>query len=201
MKILSRTGVSLSDVYDVKGSIAGVEELESRDVHLQHEMGGTIFSERLAVTIRAMTSTAILQSVAWDVLLTDNPLSIMRVLGVAVHATAARVNDATISIRRGDQNTEIPIWTWDASVDGIQTARFVDSGSVADQNILIPAVLPGQMPQIMLGRNQHDDSAELAFRGTSTAFGAGTVEVRALIYLCFARQQGISSYGLPIPGW
>ena len=45
-KILAQAGISLADVYDVEGSIAGTDELLSEDVSLVHEMGGHMMSER-----------------------------------------------------------------------------------------------------------------------------------------------------------
>ena len=200
-KILSRSGDSLADVYDVQGSIAGIECLASEEVSLVHEMGETIFSERLAVTIRKLSSTAILQSTNFDVFFDNNPSSIMRVLGVVVITSADRVANCTVNIRRPDQDTEIPLWNWDTAVDGQVNGRLVVSGSVLNTIMLVPAVPISPMPNLMLGTDQFDHSADIAFRGTTTAFGAGTVTVQLLLYLAFARTAGISSYGLPIPGW
>ena len=200
-KIQARTGISLPDVYDVKGSVASVEELEAKDVQLMHEMGGTIFSERLGVTIRRLGSGAIAASSDFDVFFTNNPDSIMRVLGVVVTVSANRLANCTVSIRRPEQDTEFPIFNWDGSVDTQVVSRFVISGSVTDAILLRPLVPVGAFQTMMLGVNQFDNSPDIAFRGTTTAFGAGTLTAQMFIYLAFARTAGVSSYGLPIPGW
>ena len=44
VKILSQAGISLADLYNVEGSIAGIEQLDTRELPIVHEMSGTIFS-------------------------------------------------------------------------------------------------------------------------------------------------------------
>ena len=61
-KILSQAGDSLADSYDVAGSIAGVDDLITQDVQLLHEMGGTIFSERLTSQVLTIASGSIAQN-------------------------------------------------------------------------------------------------------------------------------------------
>lgn len=207
-KILSQAGVSLADTYDVQGSIAGVEQLESREVALVHEMGGTIFSERFGAGIRRGATAALLQSVSWDVIMDDFPNAITRVNGVLVFAAApaGRVAHAQISIRDRGNGREIPIFQWDAAIDPEPIIRMDDNGAGVADFILLRPVTPLQnLPSFLTGFDQRtpaNDMSQIAFRGETTAFGAGTVITRAIICLAFSRDaSGLSSKGLPVPGW
>ena len=44
---------------------------------------------------------------------------------------------------------------------------------------------------------------DIAFRGVTSAFGAGTVVLTALIHIAFTHLGGNvpSNFGLPVPGW
>jgi len=199
-KVLSQAGTSLADVYDVEGSIAGVEELLSKDVSLVHEMGAAIFSERASAAIRRMTSTSIAQTLTWNVVLQDLPVTPARILGVAVVSdNASRISNAQVSVRGDLADREIPIFVFNGTA---QTIIFQDDvlglGTFGYlENVPGLAGLPG----LLMGSDQPQVINEIAFRGLSTTFGAGTVEAIALIYIAFAALGGVSSYGLPIPGW
>jgi len=200
VKILSQAGSSLADTYDVEGSIAGIEQLETRELPIVHEMGGTVFSERASGFIRLSTSGAILQSTNWDNVFTDLPAGIIRILGFFVFSDdATRITQATLSVR-GENNREVPIFAWDSG-EGSFAAR-IDNGGVADIRGLGSNLgTGGGVPSMLFGIGQPQRVPEVAFRGTSTAFGAGTVTVSAFLYLGFSEVGGISSRGLPVPSW
>jgi len=206
-KVLSRAGVSLADMYNVQGSIAGVEELNSREVQVVHELGTTIFSERFGAGVRRVTTGDLVQSTAWDLVITGlaaTPAS--RIMGVAVLADVpARTNMAQVSVRDPFDGRELPIWVWDSTTDQFVDIRIVDNGAAAaniqylqptQRSYTLPALLVRAVPSPVSGL------PEVAFRGQTSAFGAGTVEH----ILLFTTAQAItgrvpSSEGLPIPSW
>jgi len=205
VKILAKSGDSLADIYDVEGSIAGIETLESRELPIVHEMGGTVFSERLGATIERLTTGAIAQNIAWNLTL-GTARGVSRVLGIYVQADAARVDQCAVSIRATITQREIPIFIWDTNNDRTSNIRIVEEGGpVGTDTALIQATPGGIMPSMIFsagqGRNQVGD--EIVFRGLASAFGAGTVVVTALIFLARATDPtaGLNSRGLPIPGW
>jgi len=202
-KILSRSGVSLADTYDVQGSIAGVEELRSEEVTLVHEMGATIHSERMSSFIRRMTTAAILQSIEWDIVIDDLPRAVWRVLGVSVLADVVdRVNFAQVSLRSDGGQREIPIFVWD-SADATRNVRIVENGGASANLLALVPVFPVQQtPNIGINTGQPQRVGDIAFRGKTLAFGAGTITVIALIHLAFADTgSGLRPNGLPLPGW
>jgi len=202
-KILSQSGVSLADTYDIQGSIAGIEQLRSEEVGLVHEMGGTIFSERLSASIRRRSTGAVDQSTSWDLVLQDLPAVPTRILGIVVlSANASRVSNCSVSIRDALSGREMPIFIWDSGEPNI-TARFVENdGAAANVNFLINSLGAANSPTLLIGNGQPQPVSEIAFRGLSTGFGAGTVTVTALIYIAFSQLgSGISSKGLPVPSW
>jgi len=200
-KILGKGGDSLADMYDVAGSIAGVEELDSESVKVVHEMGATIFSERLSGTIRRISTGDINQSTVFDLTLTDLPGTPNRILGVQVIAdVSGRASNAMVAVRDPVAGREFPVWVWDVTDDLEQDIRIVDNGAaVADMELLVPRSL--QTPSFLIGNNQPQGVPDIAFRGQSGAFGAGTVEIIALIYITFSQVGGLSSRGLPVPSW
>jgi len=200
-KILSQAGISLADQYDIEGSVAGVEELDSESVKTVHEMGATIFSERLGGLLRRSTTGAIAQNITFgDVLnlpnistriygiqvITDDPTRLSRVV---VHA---RDQQATVQ--------EHPIWVWD-TVTSV-SVPIVDAGVLATHFMLSSLINIGVTSPIMLfGTTSDSPISQLAFRGLTAGFGAGTVTVTALIYHGFSQLGGISSYGVALPSW
>jgi len=193
--------MSLADVYNVSGSIAGIEQLESREVSLVHEMGGTVFSERFSTETRRADTGDILQSVNFDTIFASDPPNVTRVLGVTMLADVdARLARAQLSILNRLGN-EQPIYAWEAG-DATTSVRIVDDGqAVANMTLLVPSFT--QLPNLIAGSGQPNQLAgdRFVFRGSSSAFGAGTVELVVIVYLGFARQRGISSLGLPMPSW
>ena len=202
VKILSKSGSSLADMYDVVGSIAGIEQLVSREVSLVHEMGRTLFSERLAGSMRRMTTGAILQSTNWDVVITNMPSFIFRVLAVVVLISpAGRVERAQLSMRTSSQGREVPFFIWDSTNDVETLLRIVDDDAAAgNTSALVPRFI--QLPVIGIGNSQPRQVNEITFRGRTSAFGAGTVTLNAVIYQAFTHVGTVpSSYGLPVPSW
>lgn len=202
VKVLSQSGMSLADVYDVQGSIAGIEQLESREVSLVHEMGGTIFSERISGAIRRMATAAINQDTNYEVVLSDLPNHPWRVLSVfAMESTSGRVSTCQISLFDADAIREVPLMVWAAANDLRSAIRIRDGGATGDQTALVPAT-GWQTPNLGIGVPQRETVNQLAMRGRTAGFGAGTVTVVGLVYIAHTHiGGGLSSRGLPLPGW
>lgn len=206
-KIRSQAGISLSDLYDVEGSIVGIEELISREVHLSHEMGAAVFSERLVARLRRMTTGDIAQNTDFSLQIADLPAGGFRVLGVDVIADAGlRVNHAVVSMHSPGANfgQDFPLWTFDQDFANTgRTVRMVDDDN-AEANLtqLAPQLGMANLPSMGFGVDQRFNVPNIVFRGTTAGFGAGTVEVIALIYVAAADAgSGLSSRGLPLPSW
>ena len=204
-KILSQSGSSLADVYGVEGSIAGIEQLETRDLPLVHEMGSTVFSERLGGEIVRLASGDIAQSTAFDVILTSPPVGVYRVLGVVVLVNnSARVGMAQVSVRDPATGREIPIFIWDSDDDTVSQMRTVENGGAAATTSVLRSSLNLRSITIGIAEGQpRRVGEEIVMRGLTLGFGAGTVETIALLYLATAEitQGGLSSRGLPVPSW
>jgi len=203
-KILSQSGSSLADTYDVEGSIAGIDQLQTEELPIVHEMGNTVFSERFSTTIRRASSGDILQSISWNIVLTDLPVGVWRILGVTLLAdTGTRVSRAMVALRDPTGLREMPILAWDDANDLITFLRIQENGAgVTNMSQLVPLSQTQQVPSIGTGGGQNQRVSDISFRGTSTAFGAGTVEVIALVLIGFTDVgAGISNRGLPLPGW
>jgi len=200
-KILSQSGISLADTYDVQGSIAGIENLETENLPIVHEMGATVFSERVTGDVFRITTGVLLQSVDYNVVFSDLPIMPCRLLGVQVFSdTAARLARGAVNIRN-NAGREMPVWVWDQTNE--LAVDFSDNGAaVASHEVLTPAPGFAQLPTMLFGTAQPRlGMSELALRGRTTAFGAGNVTVTALFFIAFPEQQGIPSIGLPIPSW
>ena len=202
-KILSKAGVTLADVYDVQGSVAGIDELLSKEVNLVHELGSTILSERLVGTIFAIDATAIAASVTWNVtFFTGNDHA--RLLGVQVITDqASRIANASLHISENPPSvTELPIWAWEAADTEISIQSSI-AGTVTARLLLAPN--PGtihNLPNLMVGGTSITPASQISFRGVASAFGAGTVRPQALIYLAHSAGGGTpGNKGLPLPGW
>ena len=201
-KILSQSGVSLADTYDIEGSIAGVEELDSDAVKTVHEMGGTIWSERLVGQMVIIPVTALAQTLNFSANFSfaEN----VRLLGLQVISDdAARVLHAQVSITSPPalDNQDTPIFYWEDAKDTFRQVRLLTAGVVATEELLVPE-LPPQLPQLLVGQASRRPTSTVSFRGTSVSFGAGTVDVRVQLYVAFAQSgTGDSSYGLPVPSW
>ena len=204
-RILSQSGVSLADIYDVDGSIAGINTLETDNLPIVHEMGATIFSERVSGAIRRISTGDLAQNTTWDLQLTNTPTTPTRILGVVAFSdNAARIQNAQLSVGSGGR--EMPLWFWDVNEQNIEMRIQDDGAAVAvvfalcsDRNMG-----SGVVPSMLIGAEQPQEIDDLIFRGDTAGFGAGTAFVTALIYLAFSQvgdPLGVSSKGLPVPSW
>jgi len=206
VKILAKAGDSLADVYDVEGSIAGIDHLETHELPIVHEMGGTVFSERFSTQIFREPVVDQAQSTGWNRTVSGMATlnaPYMRILGCAVFVdVTSRVDLASISLDSGD-GEDFPIWSWDAADDIETSVRYVTGGAATATTIFLRPTRPywGSIPHIQALAGQPQSTPSLIFRGISSAFGAGTVDCAALIHVGFPRVQGLSSRGLPVPSW
>jgi len=205
VKILSQSGNSLADLYDVEGSVAGIDSLETRELPIVHEMASTVFSERCSGAIRIAQTAALAQNAAADVVLTDLPSGVWRILNVVVFADVnARTSSAQVSLREPIVGREIPIFAWDSTNDVQTNIRIVEDGAAA-ANVFVHVSNFMNVPTMGIGAGQPQRVGEIAFRVLTSAFGAGTVTMTALIYLALSAIGGVpgntTSRGLPVPSW
>ena len=201
VKILSQDGQSLADIYDVEGSIAGIDELETHELPIVHEMGATVLSERFTTRIFRLPTGDLLQDVSWRIELATLPETPARLLGIQVIADdATRVSRAAVLATDPTAEQDIPIWVWNAS--DFEAVTMEDVGVSATFGVLVTR--EGHIfPSFVGGREQQDDMvSSVTYVGRSTSFGAGNVSSTALLYVAFPRRDiNISSKGLPIPSW
>ncbi len=204
-KILSRSGASLADIYDVEGSIAGIEQLETRELPIVHEMGATVLSERFTTRVFRIPTGAISQSTAFNVELTTLPERPCRLLGIQVIT-----NDATrlarIAVLATDPTLgqDIPLWVWDSVAAASELVTMEDAGGAFTVSILVPRTGLNIFPAFVGGQNQQDTMvSSITFAGLTTAFGAGDSTNTALMLLAFARSDGSrpGPAGVPVPSW
>ena len=202
-KIQSRVGSTLTSVYDIRGGVAGLEELRTQEVGLVHDMAPTIQSERFSSTIRRRTTGDLAQGVVWDELITDLPAGVSRILGVQVFVdTAARSDRVAVMVRDPVAGREFPIFIWNSTTGIFENVRMVDNdGAPASFPFLIPVEPKLFLPSLLVGSDQPQAVPDIAFRGQTPAFGAGTVSHTLIIHLAFAAIGGLSSRGLPVPSW
>ena len=207
-KVLSQAGDSLADSYDVAGSIAGVDDLVTADVSLLHEMGGTIFSERLRSQTLTIATGAIGQNSEFDASfdfddLVDSPV---RILGVQVVASAVtRVQLAQVSIQGVGASGEIPFFVYDYDDDPAGLIILsLQGAAVATYIHLSPRQI--QVPTLITRTGDEGEMPGLILRGLTTGFGSGTVQCTALVHIARAGQAtpvagDPKSHGLPLPSW
>jgi len=203
-KIQAQAGKSLADVYQVQGSIAGVEDLLSKDVNLVHEMGGTILSERLVGRVFVLEPAAVAQNVSFSIGVTIANVP-ARILNVQVITdVAARILHAQVCIAgQGTTNNDLPVWMWDSVLDTEGPVRIILDGTLATLNILRPLVTT-QTPTLTIGIAEGQPAQSplsMSLRGTTEGFGAGTVTITGLVYAAFPDIAGGESRGLPFPSW
>ncbi len=209
-KIQGQAGTSIADVYDVQGSIVEIDELlDKQGVHLTHEMGSTVFSERVRGGILRRSTGALLQNVAWDITLTL-PVGVTRIHRWAVVAdVAARTQHCQLSIANSGAGieTDLPFWAWDVATTDIEKVIRMQLAGAAVANISIMQLgLPtdGGGSFMAYGTSQPNSgnaANQLIFRGLTSGFGAGNVTVTAIIFDAFPQLIAPASRGLPIPGW
>lgn len=196
--VQSQAGVSLSDLYDVKGGQAPIERLLTTDVPVVHEMGATIQSERFSQFIRS-SSVTVAQNANVDILMTALPSGVTRVNGIIVTTDnsgrllrmSAHLEDTDGTIPRA-----MPVWVWDDQL-GAVNMRILG----ATVSVLVPNIAFTQLPNLITSAEQPQRVSNIACRGLSSGFGAGDVTVTLFAMLSFAAIGGIGSIGLPIPSW
>lgn len=206
VKILSKAGQSLADMYQVAGSIVGVDELETRELGIMHELGATVFSERFTTTILKARSAPTAQNTNIDMSFDgQSGTSMARVLGVAVFCNiAAQMATFQVSVHREpgvgtNVDQDYPVWIWGG--DSFPTRISLD-GTLVQRDVLLGA--PGQvhLPNFLEGSKQGTNPVlDLRMRGRTAGFGAGTETIWVLIYLAFTVSGGISDFGARIPSW
>jgi len=204
-EVLSQAGTSLADVYDVEGSIAGIERLDIDEIKGVHDLGPQIHSERVLTFMLVATSGNIAQTLPFTAALAGFPDSINRVLSIFVVAnTAARVSQASVEITDPASGAGQVLWNWD-SVNDIEGG--VDVGGFLGQIALRPATpLVGGVPNLITRTGVSGLMPSITLRGQTLTFGAGTVNVRAFIQVARPDRGNPapgepSSHGLPIPSW
>jgi len=199
-KILSQSGISLADAYDVEGSIVGVDQLDSSQVSLVHEMGQTIFSERFSGVILREASSATLQDVNIDLPVTGLPMTPSRIIAIRVSVgTTARMLRAAVMARDPTSGREMPLWVWDGTNE--TTIRIADEGPIVDMIVLNPDPIFTLMPNMLTGVTQPRRVDEIILRARTSSFGAGDVNMSVAVFILFSELEGISSFGVPIPSW
>jgi len=200
VKILSKSGDSLADIYDVQGSIAGIDQLDTRELPIFHEMGATVFSERFSTFTRSAATGDLLQSVDFSIELTDLPTTPTRLLGVVVFTdSAARVRDCAVHLTDPGNSRDFPVWIWDAT-NSILT-RMNDGTGLTNFEVLTAEPGSVYVPNFTGGFLQPQGVRQIFMKGRTDAFGAGTVKIRYMAHIAFSDVGGLSSRGLPIPSW
>lgn len=207
-QVLSQAGTSLADVYDVKGSVAGIERLDVAEIKGVHDLGPQIHSERLISFFLIASSGAVAQSTAWNVTLGGFPDSINRLMAIYVLANnSARVDACTVSLNNASSGIDQVLWEWDSADDLESRTRWNDGAAVGTFTGLRPIInVPGGLPNLITRVDDERLMPTLVFRGLTLGFGAGDVTTRALIQIARpnsgAPPAGApSSHGLPIPSW
>ena len=203
VKVLSQSGDSLADIYDVEGSIAGIEHLETHDLPIVHEMGATVFSERFSTDIRRIQTGNLAQSTNFSQVDTGVPQMPTRLLSVGIISDdASRIASLALVIQNPVTEQDVPIWVYDGT-NFLDIRLVLDDATIATYDLLLGNIQASFIPNMVGGSGQRVEqmASSLALRGITTGFGAGTVFVQALLYLGFAFQRGISSRGVPFPSW
>jgi len=208
--ILGRPGFSLADVYEIEGSSVGVDDLQTKEVHLVHELGGQIVGERLRTFLHHFESADNLQSVAFDVAdgqLNDVPC---RILGLCVTTdTIARLTGVQVSLESADNAFgEFPLFVWSTGNDTETAFRYSQPGASPSTEGYLSVTDANQMQAhpTLAARGEDDLMGNLVMRGDTAAFGAGTVKIHVMALI--ARCERIPSapgdpknFGLPFPSW
>lgn len=207
--IQGKGGDSLADLYNVRGSQVNVDALEDSPVILTHEMGHVLASEKLGVQVLQLDATGVSQSSNFDLanstVIPRTPFRILSAYLFTPDAVASFLH-VQVSLGNAELQREVPLAAWEAASDGSASIRLLFDGTVTNLNILRPGML--QVPTIGVGTFRGDleqETSRIAIRGVTAAFGAGTVDVHALLEIAStdvdADIQSTSSAGLPIPSW
>lgn len=205
VKILSQAGKSLADMYDLEGSIVGIDDLDTRNLPIVHDVSGTVFSERLRFSPFTAITGALPQNTNFD--LAFGPIagdSVARLTGVSVFCNiAAQVATCSVSIHRHAFGSvvqrDIPVWIWGG--DSFATRVSLD-GAPVQRDALLGAPGQVQLPQFVGGEKQGPNpTTDIWMRGRMAGFGAGTETVWFVLFIAFSQTDGISNYGARIPSW
>jgi len=201
VKILSQAGKSLADMYDVVGSIAGIDELVSSEVSLVHEMGATLFSERFRTAFRIVGTGLMTQNFNFESFVDTLPEGISRILGVVVLTDdSTRISTLQVSLQGPVALSDFPVFVWDNP--NFQAIRHMEAGVALVQEILTP--MAGQTLPCFITNGQAEDARELSrlvMRGRTTGFGAGSVFATVLVNFGFTFRAGVSAFGARVPSW
>jgi len=206
-KFRSQAGISMAQSYQIEGGIVGVEELLSKEVHLAESFGERVFSERLQSFFIKISSGAIAQSLSWAVTaggIPDSPNRILSVQCIIGSGDASKIVNANVDIEDVSSGRELPIYVYDTDIDAERDLRWSDDGAAAANFSLLGHSL--DVPTLITRFGDELLMPTFMFRGRTTAFGAGTIEMFALIHMVRANPGSPtpghpSSHGLPLPGW
>ena len=199
VKILSQGGRSLADMYQVEGSIAGIDQLETRELPIVHEMGATLFSERFRTTFRRGTTGPVAQSATPNISITNMPEGISRILGVQVITDdSSRIANVQVSVHDAVAAQDFPIWTWE--VGNSDPIRLTDNAVGLTAEVLVPN--EGQLlPCFVTNGQTRLEISQIHLRADTTAFGAGNVFLTLLVHFAFTFTGGVSAFGARVPSW
>lgn len=207
-QIQGRAGDSLAGIYDVVGGSANVSELHDQEVQLVHEMGHLILAERLRTAIRLVQATTVAQSTSFNAAISDLPGTPYRLQNAILFLVGSgALTNATVSLELEDGSRSIPLLNWDSVPDASSTMQFTFGGSLISALVLRPGY--SAFPILGLGEFQGQPVNQctpiIRLAGTTTAFGAGTIDINCILQVTHSHLPGLqqqpTSYGLPIPSW
>ncbi len=216
-RIQGGAGSSLALQWQTRGGRVELKSLEDGFVSLVEEMGGVQFSERLGCDLLRAPAGALTQSVDFETRIdagTTPPFPIPRtafkVNQIYVFTdTAARLDRVAIMARSIATGFEIPIFVWNAASDIEVAVLFSDEAAAA---AVVRMCVPTEAAQVRLPHFQMGDAQPssvpvldaLIMRGSTLAFGAGTVSPVVIMQLSstdFRSTPQATSRGLPLPSW
>jgi len=191
-------GKSLASQYDVKGSSIGVAELRDQDgVSLIHDMAAVISAERGTSGIRRILLNQG-QSTTGLATITDLALNMSFLRNLFLGADVSTDWSRVTILAADEGGREIPIFNW-------STGEPTTTGRIVDPTLgTAPEFFINQLPfnpLLLCGTSQPVNGIfrTINLRGQTTAFGAGTVDLVALLQIEGTAIGGISSYGVPLP--
>jgi len=201
-RVLSQSGTSLADAYDILGSIAGIETLETEEVRVVHDLAQTLTMERMRARISVFGGGAShAQNTAFAVALNPLTASPARIIGITVEVDeTSRLTHCNVCVRDPLNATEMPLWVWDGTNEDI--IRMDDGTALANQIVLRPSEFYKPLPCTLYGIDLPEHVNQFRLRGLTSGFGAGTVTVTVQLYSSFIDAPGaLSSRGVPVPSW
>lgn len=211
-RVQGDAGDSLAYQYDVRGSRVDLNEFKDGEgVSAVHDMAQVIASERMWTQIRYAEALAVAQSTDFNAVIDTLPGGVWRLLVPRIIVNAnGRVRNVVLSLREmdsGGDEREIPILQWDVTgaVDREVRVRWdPGTGTVGDYFSLVPQ---SGIAYPTIGTGSFQPAAgrmyALALRGTTLAFGAGTVDVRGVVQIAFVAPPGggLDYSGYLVPSW